>query len=88
VCDLRGRLTGGPLPHEALRLPHRLGAPGQERLDDGRHGFGRIGGDFVHEPDLQSDVRAEPLTRKKPASSSAGRDLREDERGDDRRHNP
>ena len=86
--DLGGRPACGPLADEALCLSHRLGTGSQQGVDDGGHAFGRIGGDLVHEPDPESNVGAEPLAGEEPATSSAGRNLREDERGDDRGDDP
>ncbi len=86
--DLGGRPAGRPLADEALRLSHRLGTGSQQRVDDGGHGLARIGGHLVHEPDPESDVGPEPLAGEEPAASSAGWNLREDERGDDRGDDP
>jgi len=81
--DLRGLEPCRTLANEPLRLTHRLGAAGEERIDDGGYGRLRIVRDLVHEPDPTRRIGAETLAGREVATGGRA-DASEDEGRDDR----
>ena len=83
-----GRVDAGrPLGDELLRLANRDRAAREDVVDDLLGALARVLRNLGHEPDLESDLRAEPLARDEVAPSGAA-DLGENERRDDGRDDP